>query len=448
MTIAYPTSDKQQYLLDVVNHVCAEASLHQAAASVFISQSTGYDLSYADGAVESLEYKGGYTVHIILYVGSKQVSFSSADIRKAPLTAAVENLISKVPYVEADPYVGLPDPARLAYESMDLNLYTPNTHNMDHYIAQLAASETLAHAADSRITRCESLSFSSNAAYYLYGNTLDLRAAYCTSYYSLSSCLLATDTHGDMHRDYAYQAGRSPSAVADHEAIVQRAVRRTVSRLGAKTMPSTQASVLFAPRVAKSLVGAFLQAISGGNLYRKASFLLDAMDKPVFNDFVDIIDDPHILAGLGSSFCDGEGVATTCRPLVSQGVLTGYLLGSYSARRLGLASTGNAGGAHNICVSTNTTGGEKAMLSTLYTGLYVTELMGQGVDLLTGDYSKGAFGYWVEKGVIGSPIQTITIAGNLADMFRQVEAIGDDIDYSSAIRTGSWLIPNMTIAGQ
>jgi PmbA protein len=448
MNIEYPTSDKQQYLLDVVEHVCSQASKHQADASVFVSQSAGYDLSYAEGAVESLEYKGGYTVHIILYVGSKQVSFSSADIRKAPLTVAMDNLMCKVPYVEDDPYVGLPDPARLAHEPIDLALYTPDTLSMEHYIAQLAASESLAYAADSRITRCESLAFSSNAAYYLYGNTQNLRAAYCTSYYSLSSCLLATDTQGDMHRDYAYLAGRTPAAVADHESVVHRAVQRTVARLGAKTMPSTQASVLFAPRVAKSLVGAFLQAISGGALYRKASFLLDAIDTPIFNDFVDIIDDPHILGGLGSSYCDGEGVATLRRHLVSQGVLKGYLLGSYSARRLGLASTGNAGGAHNIHVAANTTGGEKAMLSTLYTGLYVTELMGQGVDLLTGDYSKGAFGYWVEQGVIGSPIQTITIAGNLANMFRQVVAIGDDIDYTSSIRTGSWLIPNMTIAGQ
>lgn len=448
MNIAYPALDKQQYLLDVVDHVCAQALSHQATASVFVSQSTGYDLSYADGAIESLEYKGGYTVHIILYVGNKQVSFSSADIRKIALTSAIENLINKVPYVETDSYVGLPDPTQLAYEAIDLDLYTSDTHNMAHYITQLEASEALAYATDSRITQSESLAFSSNAAYYLYGNTLDLRAAYCASYYSFSSCLLAADSHGEMHRDYAYKAGRTPAAVSDYAAVVRDAAHRTVARLGASSIPSRQASVLFAPRVAKSLVGAFLQAISGSNLYRKASFLLNAIDEPVFNDFVDILDDPHIKAGLGSSFCDGEGVATIRRHLVEQGVLKGYLLGSYSARRLGLISTGNAGGAHNVCVSPNTTGGEKAMLSTLYTGLYVTELMGQGVDLITGDYSKGAFGYWVESGVIGAPIQTITIAGNLTNMFRQVVAIGDDIDYSSAIRTGSWLIPNMSIAGR
>lgn len=448
MKIDYPALDKQQYLLDVVDHICVQATQRQAEASVFVSQSTGYDLSYAEGAVESLEYKGGYTVHIVLYVGNKQVSFSSADIRKSPLTDAIDSLMGKIPYVETDPYVGLPNREWLAYETKDLALYTPDTHNIDHYITQLAASESMAYALDSRITRCESLAYSSNAAYYLYGNTLDLRAAYCASYYSLSCCLLAQDGSGDMHRDYAYHAGRSPQAVADHGAIVQRAVERSVARLGARTLSSTQGRVLFAPRVAKNLVGAFLQAISGGNLYRKASFLIDSVGKPVFNDFVQIIDDPYRLGGLGSSFCDAEGVITQQRDLVRDGVLQGYLLGSYSARRLGLISTGNAGGAHNIYVAPNTTGGEPALLSALGTGLYVTELMGQGVDLLTGDYSKGAFGFWVENGVISSPIQTITVAGNLVDMFRQVIAIGDDIDHSSAIATGSWLIPHMTIAGQ
>lgn len=443
----FPKKEQQQALLDLTDYICERALYFKAsAASVSISSTEGHDLSFADGAVESLEFKGGYDISISIYIGNKVASFSTSDIRRPILDNAISSLCNKVVYLEEDPHAKLPDKDLLAYSHKDLQLYYPCDISIPEQISRLKECEMHALAYNSSIKQCESVSFNCSSGYLVYANTHGLRAAYSNSFYNLTCSLLASDKNNTMHRDYAYTLSRDPAALRSVNDIAIEAATNTLARIGARSIKSQKSRILFSPRTAKSLIGCFLHAISGSSIYRRASFLQGCIDKKVFSDFVSIIDDPFIIAGIGSSYCDAEGVATKKRELVKGGVLQGYLLNSYTASQLGMNSTGNAGGPHNICVSSSS-GDLQQMLQELGTGLYVTELMGQGTNMITGDFSKGVFGFWVENGIISYPVHEVTIAANLKNIFLNLVAIGGDVDMYGAVRTGSWLVEEMTIAG-
>jgi PmbA protein len=282
---------------------------------------------------------------------------------------------------------------------------------------------------------------------HVYGNTHGFVGGYPTTSHSLS-CVVLAGSGEEMQRDYWYSTSRDWRDLQDPEAIGRESARRTIARLGPRKLSTRRAPVLFAPEMARGLVGHFSAAIRGSSQYRQSSFLLNAAGQQVFPPGFSIAERPHIAKAMGSAPFDEEGVATRDRELVADGVLTGYILSSYSARRLGLTTTGNAGGAHNLVVAPNVAGGVPAMLTRLGTGLFVTELMGQGVNAVTGDYSRGAAGFWVQGGAIQYPVAEITIAGNLRDMLSGITAVGDDVDARGGVRTGSILLVEMTIAGE
>ncbi|NOQ77373.1 MAG: metalloprotease PmbA, partial [Methylococcaceae bacterium] len=280
----------------------------------------------------------------------------------------------------------------------------------------------------------------------VFGNSLGFLHGYASTRHSIS-CSVLGERDGDMERDYWYSVARNKDQLDDVEFIGKKAAERTIQRLGAQSLSTRKCPVLYSAEVASGLIGSFLGAISGGSLYRKSSFLLDSLDTKVFPEFIHLYEQPHLLGALGSALYDAEGIATQANDIVADGIVKSYLLSSYAARKLGMQSTGHAGGIHNLCVAP----GDKdfsQLLKQMDTGLLVTELMGQGVNPVTGDYSRGASGFWIEQGVIQYPVQEITIAGNLKDMFQQILAVGNDIDYRGNIRTGSILIAEMAIAGE
>ncbi|HYK15091.1 MAG TPA: metallopeptidase TldD-related protein, partial [Burkholderiales bacterium] len=301
---------------------------------------------------------------------------------------------------------------------------------------------------DPRITNSEGASVSSHRGVRVYGNSHGFLEGFPSTSHSVS-CVLLAQTGDDMQRDYWYASARDARELESSGSIGRKAGERAVARLGARKIATQKARVLYAPEVARGLIGHFLGAVRGSSQYRKSSFLLGASGQQVFPSFVELRERPHIMKALGSSPFDGEGVATRDRDLVNDGVLQGYILGSYSARKLGLKTTGNAGGTHNVLVESKTGGMEiGALMRELGTGLLVTELMGQGVNGVTGDYSRGASGYWVENGVQAFPVHEITIAGNLKDMYNNIAAIGNDVDVRGGVRVGSILVSEMMIAGE
>jgi PmbA protein len=315
-------------------------------------------------------------------------------------------------------------------------------------VALALECEAAGRAVDARIANSEGASVGSQRGVRVYGNSHGFLAGDCATSHSLS-CVLLAGEGDDMQRDYWYDTARDPRDLAAAAAIGRIAGERTVARLGARRLPTGKAPVMFAPEVARGFIGHFVSAIRGGAQYRKATFLLDAAGRQVFPDWVRMDERPHLPKGLSTTYWDGEGVRTQDRALVQGGVLEGYLLGSYAARKLGLASTGNAGGVHNLLVAPSAGAPSQAeLLRRMGRGLLVTELMGQGVNGVTGDYSRGATGFWIEDGAIAFPVQEITIAGNLKDLYRDLVAIGGDIDPRGGIRIGSVWVGEMTIAGE
>jgi len=333
----------------------------------------------------------------------------------------------------------------MAKDLSDLDLYHPWDIDIDSAIELGKQCEDTARNLDSRIVNSEGASLSSHAGLHIYGNSNGFVGGYPTSRHSLSCSVIGQE--GDaMQRDYWYTVGRAAADLEAAEAVGQKAAQRTLGRLGARQISTREAPILFQSDVATSLLRSFTGAIRGAALYRKSSFLLDHLDKQVFPDFVHIHENPHLLKGLGSATFDGEGVATKAKDFISDGFLKSYILGSYSARKLGMQTTGNAGGVRNLAIDPGTLDLD-GLLKKMDTGLLVTEMMGHGVNMVTGDYSRGASGFWVEQGEIQHPVDEITIAGNLKQMFQQLLAVGNDEECRGNIRTGSWLIENMTIAG-
>jgi PmbA protein len=437
----------REQLETLVADILAEARTQGAtAAEAAVSFNSALSVTVRLGEVETLEHHRQRGLGVTVYFGESRGSASTADWRPEAIRDTVQSACAIARYTAADPYAGLADPDRLAREIPDLDLYHPWPLTAEDAIVLARECEAAALALDPRISNSEGGSIATQTGLVLYGNSHGFCGGYPTSRHSLSCSVIAQD-EGGMQRNHWYTVARDRHTLETPVAVGQRAAQRALRRLGSRRIPTQQVPVLFAPELARGLIGHFIAAIRGGALYRKASFLLDRLGTPVFPEFVTIRERPHLRQALASAPFDSEGVATADRDIVDGGVLQGYVLDSYSARRMGMETTGNAGGTHNLIVEPGPLGHEE-LLRQLDTGLWVTELLGHGVNIVTGDYSRGASGFWVEQGQIQHPVHEITIAGNLNEMFRRIVAVGKDVDLRGSIRCGSLLLERMTVAGE
>lgn len=415
------------------------------AAEVEVSEGQGQNVTVRHGEVETIEYNRDKGIGVTVYIGQRRGHASTSDFAAKALQDTVSAALSIARFTAIDDCAGLADADRLATEFPDLDLYHPWRLPVERAVELATACEGAGLSFDNRISNSEGASVSTQESHFIYANSHGFLHGYPASRHSIGCSLIAGEGDG-MQRDDWYEMSRAGDELKAPEYVGRQAAERTVKRLNARKIATTKAPVLFESPIAASLLGHFVSAVSGGSLYRKSSFLLDCMDKAVFAPLVRISDLPHIPRGLGSGNFDAEGVATQARNVVEDGVVRGYFLGSYSARKLGMKSTGNAGGNHNL-VMRDTGDDFAALIKKLHRGLLVTELMGQGVNAVTGDYSRGAAGYWVENGEIAHPVHEITIAGNLKDMFKDIVAVGNDVLQRSSRLCGSLLIREMTIAG-
>lgn len=416
------------------------------SAEAGLSLQDGLSVTARLGEVETIEHDCSQNLGVTVYFGQRKGSASSTDLSPESIKETVSAACSIARYTSEDEYAGLPDKELLATEFPDLELYHPWSISTDEAIALAIECENAARFYHADISNSEGASVSTHQGISVLGNSLGFLQARQATRHSLSCSVLAQ--RGDsMQRDYWYSVTRNPLALEPAIEVGTKAAERALRRLESISLTTRQCPVLFCAEMASGLLGALCGAISGSSLYRKSTFLLDALDTQIFPEFVHIHEQPHLLGALGSATFDDEGVATQTRDLVKDGILRGYLLGSYSARKLGLRSTGNAGGVRNLTITPGDLNFED-LLKKMDTGLLVTELMGQGVNRVTGDYSRGAAGFWVENGEIQYPVEEITIAGNLKTMFKNIVAIGNDVDYRGNVRTGSILIEQMSIAGQ
>jgi PmbA protein len=436
-------------LKNIVSDALAHArSLGATQAEADVSLQKGLTTTVRLGEVETVEYQRDRGMGVTVYFGKRKGSASTADLSARAVAETVEKACDIARYTAEDECAGLADPEELARDIPDLDLDHPWDIAPEQAVELARGCEAAGRSVDARITNSEGATVGSHRGVRVYGNSLGFLAGYPSTSHSVS-CVLLAQLGDDMQRDYWYSSARDARDLEPAENIGRKAGERAVMRLGARKIATQKARVLYAPEVARGLIGHFLGAVRGSSQYRKSSFLLGAAGQQVFPDFLELRERPHIPKGLGSSPFDGEGVATRDRELVQDGILQGYVLGSYSARKLGLKTTGNAGGTHNLLVESKHGGvALDALMRQLGTGLLVTELMGQGVNGVTGDYSRGASGYWVENGVSMYPVHEITIAGNLKDMYRNIAAIGSDVDLRGSVRVGSILIAEMTIAGE
>jgi PmbA protein len=415
------------------------------AAEAGVGVSTGLSVTVRLGEVESLEYQRDRSLGVTVYAGHRKGSASTANLAPEAVEETVRKALSIASFTADDEYAGLPEAELMASHLPDLDLSHPWDLEAPAAVELARRCEAAALAHDARIRNSEGASVGTHRKLSVFGNSHGFVGGYPSTSHSVSCVVLGQD-NGEMQRDYWYTAARDWRSLEDVESVGRRAAAKAVGRLGAGKMGTRKAPVLFAPELARGLVGHFTGAIGGGAQYRRSSFLLDAKGQQVFPEAISLVERPHLRGALGSAPFDGEGVATRERALVVNGVLDGYLLDSYSARKLGLVTTGNAGGVHNLVVQGHMLD-PKTLLRKLGTGLLVTEMMGQGVNPVTGDYSRGAAGVWVENGEPVRPVHEITVAGNLREMYLGVVALGDDVDTRGAIHCGSLLIDEMTIAG-
>jgi PmbA protein len=422
-----------------------EAGATQAEADVSLQQ--GLNVTVRLGEVETVEYQRDRALGITVYFNQAKGSASSADLRPEAVREMVRKACSIARHTARDEYAGLADAADMASVVPDLDLYHPWDVSPEDAIEMARACEAAGLAVDKRLNNSEGASVSTHRGVRVYGNSHGFLAGYPSTSHSIS-CVLIAQQGEDMQRDYWYSTARAPSGIEALEDIGRRAGERAVARLGARQVGTRKSPLLFAADLARGFLGHMVSAVQGSSQYRKSSFLLDAAGTQVLPSHVQMQERPHLPGALASAPFDAEGVSTRNRDLVRDGVLQGYVLGSYSARKLGLHTTGNAGGIHNMLVSSTLDPQDfRQLLATMGTGMYVTELMGDGVNGVTGDYSRGATGFWVEDGEIQYPVHEVTIAGNLRQMYQGVRAIGSDVDERGAIRTGSVLLDEITIAG-
>ncbi|VFM98419.1 MAG: PmbA protein [Candidatus Kentron sp. G] len=436
----------QENLKTLTADILAEAARQGAtAAEAGIGSNSGLSVSVRLGEVETIEHIQDRGLGVTVYFGQRKGSASTNDFAWKAIRETVQAACAIARYTSEDEYAGLADPDRMATEMPDLDLYHPWDLESEAAIAIALEAENAARGFDGRITNSEGAGVDWHAGTHVYGNSHGFVGAQSGTRHGIS-CAVIAGTGSGMQRDSWYTCARDPDDLEDAARVGTRAGKRAVERLDARQVPSCTVPVVFQAEAATGLFGHFLGAIRGGNLYRRSSFLLEHLGKRVFPEFVRIHEQPHLSKAMGSTPFDNEGVATKPRDVVADGILEGYLLGSYSARKLGMQTTGNAGGAHNLTVEP----GDKdlaGLLQDMGTGLLVTELMGSGVNIVTGDYSRGAAGFWVEGGKIAFPVQEITIAGNLKKMFLAIREIGTDVEKRGNIRTGSVLIDKMTVAG-
>jgi len=416
-----------------------------SSAETEVSFGTGQNVSVRLGETENIEYNRDKGISVTVYFGEQKGHASSSDLSPQALKDTVEAACNIAKYTAKDPFCGLADAHLMATELPDLDLYHHWQLSVDDAVEIAKNCESAAMDVDKkRITNSEGAGVSNSESIFAYANSHGFVGGYASSRYSISCSVIAEDS-GNMQRDYWYTSARDFKDMDSASYVGNLAGQRTIRRLGARTIQTGQYPVLFEAPLASGLISSLIGAISGGSLYRKSSFLLDSLGKKVASSCLNIMESPHIRKGIASSSFDSEGVATHARQLIESGVLQGYILSSYSARKLGMQSTGNAGGSHNLIVQS--TGQSFAeLLQLMGTGLLVTEVLGHGLNMVTGDYSRGAAGFWVENGMIVFPVEEITIAGNMKDMLNQIKAIGNDVIKNSSKLTGSILIEQMMVA--
>lgn len=445
-----PISENQSRFCQLAEDVLKHArQLGASDATVQVAESQGLSVAVRHQDIETIEQTRDRSLSVTVFAGHKRGSASTSDFSNKALEETVAAAWHIARYTAEDALAGLPDEADIARSYPDLALYAPWPIDAATAARLALRAERAALQHSPLITNSEGAAVDTNVGHFVMANSRGFLGGYPFSRHSLSASPIATDASG-MQRDYWYSVARKPRLLESPEHIGRIAAQRTIARLDAQRIKTGKYPVLFDATLAAGLLGAFTRAVSGGALYRKTTFLLNQLGQPVFAPHIQITERPHVLGGLGSAPFDAEGVRTTARTVVADGVLNGYFLSSYTARKLGMKTTGNAGGAHNLSLrssQTQSTDDLSAMLQKMGTGLYVTELIGQGVNYLTGDYSRGAFGYWVENGEIQHAVEEITIAGNLAQMFQQIVAVGADRMVRGTQETGSILIEQMAVAG-
>ncbi len=442
-SFSYSIDQLQQLTQDILQQAKAAGA---TACEAEVNQGFGQNVTVRLNQVETIEYNRDKGLGVTCYFGQQRGHASTSDMSAEAIRDTVAKALTIAKYTAADAFAGLPEPELLARDIPDLDLYHPWPLSVEQAIELAQTCEAAALAVDPRINNSEGGSISTQESLFVYGNSLGFLAGYPTSRQGIS-CAVIAESEAGMQRDYWYSSARAAAQLESAAAVGRIAGERTLRRLDARKLKTMQAPVIFEASIATGLLGSFVSAVSGGNLYRKTSFLLDSLGQTVFAPSVQIIERPHIPQALGSSPFDNEGVATHDRDVIRDGVLQGYFLSTYTARKLGMHSTGNAGGCHNLIIQSSALD-FAALLKKMDTGLVVTELLGQGVNPVTGDYSRGAAGFWVEHGEIQYPVEEITIAGNLKDMFKQIVAVGSDVVVRGSRQSGSILIENMTIAGE
>lgn len=433
-------------LREQVERIVAEAKRQGATGcEVAVSLEQGLSTSVRQREVETVEFNRDQGFGITLYVGQRKGSASTSATGDEAIRETVAAALAIARHTSEDDCAGLADPALMARDLPDLDLYHAWSLTPDQAVERALACEAAAFDADPRVTKADGTTLNIHHGCRVYGNSHGFIGGYASTRHSLS-CVMIAEGEGQMQRDYWYDVKRRGELLDSPESIGRRAAQRAASRLGARPVPTAEVPVLFAPEVAVGLFGHFLGAISGGSLYRKSSFLEGCLGQRLFPEWLTLDERPLLPGALGSASFDNDGLATYAKPFVENGTLVSYVLGTYSGRKLGMPSTANAGGVHNLFVSHGDED-QKALLRRMGRGLLVTELMGQGVNLVTGDYSRGAGGYWVENGEIQFPVQEVTIAANLKDLFASILAIGNDVENRGNLHTGSVLVERMMVAG-
>ncbi len=446
-----PVAENRPIFEDLVTQALNHAkTLGASDAAAEVSEAQGLAVSVRKGQVETVEQTRDRSMDITVFAGQRRGSASTSDFSTAALQQTVEAAWHIARYTAQDPSAGLPEAELLAGDvKHTFELHHPWALSVAQATELAVVAERAALDTDKRITNTEGAGVDTHEGHFILGNTRGFLDGYAYSRHGLSVAPIAGRGQS-MQRDYWSTSDRRAERLAEPAAVGRYAAERALSRLSARRIPTGRFPVLFEAPLALGLLGALTQAVSGGSLYRKVSFLVDSLGREIFPKHLSITEDPHIKGAMGSSPFDEEGVRTQARDLVRDGVLQGYLLSTYTARKLGMVTTGNAGGSHNLELTSSLTRRQDdlpAMLKKMGTGLLVTELIGQGVNYLTGDYSRGAFGYWVKNGQIQHAVQEVTIAGNLKDMFAQIVAVGADTITRGSKTTGSILLENMAIAG-
>lgn len=417
------------------------------ASEVLVTQEKGYSVTALNAEVETLEHHQEKSLMVTIYKDKRSGSASTTDLSDDAISQTVEKALAFALHAGKDPESGLADPDRLVKQYPDLSLYHHWPLSPAEAIKMAIHCEQVGCEQDERIISSEGVGVSTYDGFRVYANSDNFMGSYSSTYHNISCGLVAKD-NGLMERDYEYSSARDPQDLDDVVVVAKRTAEKTLMRLNARKIKTQHCPVIFHATLAKGLLDSFVRAISGGNLYRKSSFLLDHLDKSVFPEHINLYQKPHLLKGIGSAPFDSEGVLTEDRDYVKDGILKSYVLGSYSARKLGLQTTGNAGGIYNLFVSSHGDHNLKKLFEAMGRGFFVTELIGQGVSILTGDYSRGAVGFWIDKGEIQHAVHEVTIAGNLKDMFKSIVAIGNDVDHRGNIHTGSIWLEQMVVAGE